>query len=179
MVQSNECGEGGRIRLGLGPTDECVHDFVVVNVLEHAQRGGPVIGIKRGQQCVDRLEGDERARGQMRDDRSRVGLVLLGLLGQARCGGMRQDGPCSGGIAEAAKADKRLGADAKVTALERLHERRRRHAVELARAVSECAEGKLGNVRSLTELEQIGRCRVAVELLESENRSHPSGERDA
>ena len=179
VVQSNERREGGGVWLGLGPADECVHDFVVVNVLEHAQRGGPVIGVERGQQGVDRLDGDERARGQMRDDCSRVGLVLLGLLGQARCGGVRQNGPRSGGIAKAAKADKRLGADAKITALERLHERRGRHAVELARAVSECAEGELGDVRLFAEFEQIGRRRVTVELLESENRGHPSGERDA
>ena len=179
MVQSNERGEGGGIRLGLGPADECVHDFVVVNVLEHAQRGGPVIGVERGQQGIDRLEGNERARGKVRDHRSRVGLVLLGPLGQARRGGVRQDGPRSGGIAEAAKADKRLGADAQIATLERADERGGIDVVKLARAVSECAECEFGNVRLFTEFEQIGRCRVAAELLECEYRSHPSGERDA
>ena len=105
VVQSNERGEGVGVWLGLGPADERVHDFVVVNVLEHAQRSGLVIGVERGQQGIDRLEGNERARGKVRDHRSRVGLVLLGRL--AKRGGGVQDARV-GGIAEAAKADQRL-----------------------------------------------------------------------
>ena len=44
-------------------------------------------------------------------------LRAAGLAPLARRGGVRQDGPRSGGIAEAAKADKRLGADAQIASV--------------------------------------------------------------